>query len=219
MMNRQIIYLLAINKFYTPDYMETDRNTGSEFVSVASSTLSAQLSSILGQISGNWNIAPNVRSEKGDFSDVEVEVALSSQLLNNRLLFNGNLGYRDNTMNNNSFIGDFDLEYLLTRNGNLRLKAYNHYNDQNYYIKSALTTQGVGILFKRDFTTWKELFDIKWRDQFSRRRSETEKAENASSEAISNDSQSKKKKKKKNRKNKKNSSATEPENTRPIAEK
>lgn len=218
MMNRQIIYLLAINKFYTPDYMETDRNTGSEFVSVASSTLSAQLSSILGQISGNWNIAPNVRSEKGDFSDVEVEVALSSQLLNNRLLFNGNLGYRDNTMNNNSFIGDFDLEYLLTRNGNLRLKAYNHYNDQNYYIKSALTTQGVGILFKRDFTTWKELFDIKWRDQFSRRRSETEKAENASSEAISNDSQSKKKKKKKNRKNKKDSSATEPENTRPIAE-
>ena len=122
-------------------------------------------------------------------------------------------------MNNNSFIGDFDLEYLLTRNGNLRLKAYNHYNDQNYYIKSALTTQGVGILFKRDFTTWKELFDIKWRDQFSRRRSETEKTENASSEAISNDSQSKKKKKKKNRKNKKNSSATEPENTRPIAEK
>ena len=31
------------------------------------------------------------------------------------------------------------------------LKAYNRYNDQNYYLKSALTTQGVGIVFKRDF--------------------------------------------------------------------
>ena len=151
MMNRQIIYLLALNRFYTPDYMNTGQNRNNELASVASSTLSSQLTNILGQLSDNWSIAPNFRSEKGDFSDMEVELALSSQLLNNRLIFNGNFGYRDNTMNNNTFIGDFDLEYLLTKSGNLRLKAYNHYNDRNYYIKSALTTQGVGILFKRDF--------------------------------------------------------------------
>uniref|UniRef100_UPI0026EEC5D1 hypothetical protein n=1 Tax=uncultured Muribaculum sp. TaxID=1918613 RepID=UPI0026EEC5D1 len=39
----------------------------------------------------------------------------------------------------------------LNKSGNIRLKAYNRYNDQNYYVKSALTTQGVGIMFKRDF--------------------------------------------------------------------
>lgn len=149
MMNRQIIYLLALNRFYTPDYMNATR--GNEFVSVASSTISSQLSNMLGQLSDNWNIAPNFRSSRGDFSDVEVDVALSSHLLNNRLLLNGNLGYRDKTLNNNSFIGDFDIEYLLNRSGSLRLKAYNRYNDQNYYLKSALTTQGVGIVFKRDF--------------------------------------------------------------------
>lgn len=54
-------------------------------------------------------------------------------------------------MNNNNFIGDFDIEYLLTKSGNFRLKAYNRYNDQNYYIRNALTTQGVGIVFKHDF--------------------------------------------------------------------
>ena len=54
-------------------------------------------------------------------------------------------------LNNNSFIGDFDIEYLLNRRGTIRLKAYNRYNDQNYYLKTALTTQGVGIMFKRDF--------------------------------------------------------------------
>ncbi|MDE6638394.1 MAG: hypothetical protein K2K32_09210, partial [Muribaculaceae bacterium] len=49
------------------------------------------------------------------------------------------------------FVGDFDIEYLLNKNGNLRLKAYNHFNDQNYYLRSALTTQGVGVVFRLDF--------------------------------------------------------------------
>lgn len=150
MMNRQIIYLLALNRFYTPDYMASTTK-GNELVSVASSTISSQLSSILGQLSDNWSIAPNFRSDRGDFSDVEVDLALSSTLLNNRLRFNGNFGYRDKTMNNNTFVGDFDIEYLLNKSGNVRLKAYNRYNDQNFYLKTAQTTQGVGIVFKRDF--------------------------------------------------------------------
>lgn len=152
MMNRQIIYLLALNRFYTPEYMGgTSRNN--ELASVASSTVSSQLTSMLGQISDNLQISPNFKSDKGDFSDVEVNLALSSQLLNNRLLLNGNFGYRDNMVatNNSNFIGDFDIEYLLNKAGNVRLKAYNHFNDQNYYVKNALTTQGVGVVFKFDF--------------------------------------------------------------------
>lgn len=150
MMNRQIIYLLALNRFYTPDYMGSTTK-GNELVSVASSTISSQLSSMLGQLSDNWSIAPNFRSDRGDFSDVEVDLALSSRLLNNRLLFNGNFGYRDDALNASQFIGDFDLEYLLNKSGHLRLKAYNRYNDRNFYVKTATTTQGIGILYKRDF--------------------------------------------------------------------
>lgn len=150
MMNRQIIYLLALNRFYTPDYMASTTK-GNELFSVASSTISSQLSSMLGKLSENWSIAPNLRSDRGDFSDVEVDVALSSRLLNNRLLFNGNFGYRDKSLNANQFVGDFDIEYLLTPKGTWRLKAYNRYNDQNYYVRTATTTQGVGIMFRRDF--------------------------------------------------------------------
>ena len=162
MMSRQIIYLLALNRFYTPEYMSATR--GNELVSVASSTISSQLSSMLGQLSDKFSIAPSFRSDRGDFSDIEVDVALSSHLLNNRLLLNGNFGYRDKSLNNNSFIGDFDIEYLLNRSGSLRLKAYNRYNDQNYYLKSALTTQGVGIVYKRDFD---DIFD--WARRLRRR--------------------------------------------------
>ena len=154
MMNRQIIYLLALNRFYTPEYMGTTANQNEFLTSVASSTIAGQLSNILGKMSDNFSIAPNVRTDRGDFSDVEVDVALSSQLLNNRLLLNGNFGYRDNTYNtsNTNFIGDFDLEYLLNSKGTFRLKAYNHFNDQNYYqLRNALTTQGVGIVWKHDF--------------------------------------------------------------------
>ncbi len=150
MMNRQIIYLLALNRFYTPDYMASTTK-GNELFSVASSTISSQLSSMLGKLSDDWSIAPNLRSDRGDFSDVEVDVALSSRLLNNRLLFNGNFGYRDKTLNTNQFIGDFDVEYLLNPKGSWRLKAYNRYNDQNYYVRTAQTTQGLGIVYKKDF--------------------------------------------------------------------
>lgn len=150
MIQQQVIYLLALNRFYTPEYMASTTK-GNELFSVASSTISSQLSSMLGNLSENWNISPMLRSDQGDFSDVEVDVALSSRLLNNRLLFNGNFGYRDNSLNTNQFVGDFDIEYLLTPSGTWRLKAYNRYNDQNYYYKTAETTQGVGIVLKRDF--------------------------------------------------------------------
>ena len=152
MMNQQIVYLLALNRFYTPDYTNATRSNN-ELTSVASSTLSSHLTNLLGKMSDKWSISPNFRSNKGDFSDMEVDLALSSQLLNNRLLFNGNFGYRDNTYNtrNSNFIGDFDIEYLLNSKGTLRLKAYNHFNDQNYYVRNALTTQGVGIVWKHDF--------------------------------------------------------------------
>ncbi|MBR6746364.1 MAG: translocation/assembly module TamB domain-containing protein, partial [Muribaculaceae bacterium] len=150
MMNQQIIYLLALNRFYTPEYMSTSTK-GNELFSVASSTISSQLSNILGHLSDKVSVAPNFRSDQGNFSDMEVDVALSSRLLNNRLLLNGNFGYRDNMMNSNQFIGDFQIEYLLNRSGSIRLKAYNVYNDQNYYLRTAETTQGVGVMFKKDF--------------------------------------------------------------------
>ncbi len=150
MMSRQIIYLLALNRFYTPEYTGGQSN-GAEWSSMASSTISSQLSNILSQMTDKLDVAPSFRSDKGDFTDMEFDLALSSRLLNNRLLINGNFGYRDKTTSNTQFVGDFDIEYLLNRSGKFRLKAYNHFNDQNYYLRSALTTQGVGVVFQKDF--------------------------------------------------------------------
>ena len=88
-----------------------------------------------------------------------MEMLLSSQLLDNRLLFNGSFGYRNNTyQQKNDFVGEFDLEYKLTPSGEIRLKAYNHANDMYKYLNGALTTQGVGVMFKKDFSHLSEFF-------------------------------------------------------------
>ncbi len=156
LLSRQIIYLLALNRFYTPEngaMGNTGSSGGTELTSVASSTISSHLSNILSSMTDHLMVAPSFRSDKGDFSDVEVDLGLSSRLLDNRLLINGNLGYRDRNVSGQStqLIGDFDIEYLLNKSGNLRLKAYNRFNDQNYYLRQALTTQGVGLVVRRDF--------------------------------------------------------------------
>ena len=73
-------------------------------------------------------------------------------MLNNRLVFNGQFGYRNNVMTQNAnFIGDFDIQYLLTPNGNVSLKMYNQANDR-YFTKNSLNTQGLGIILKKEFT-------------------------------------------------------------------
>lgn len=171
-MNMQILYLLSIGKFYTPENVDGVQNSNM-MSSVLSSTLSGQLNNALSQIidSNNWNFGTNFSTGEKGWTDVEFEGMLSGQLLNNRLLINGNFGYRDNPMANTNFVGDFEAEWLLTRSGDIRLKAYNETNDR-YYTKTNLTTQGIGIIFKRDFNRWSDLFFWrKWWPQHLKERS------------------------------------------------
>ena len=127
--------------------------------SLLSSTISGQLNNMLSHIinSNQWNFGTNLSTGTQGWTDMEVEGMLSGRLLNNRLLINGNFGYRDNQLANTNFIGDFDVQWLLTPSGDISLKAYNQTNDR-YFAKTTLTTQGIGLLFKRDFEHWKELF-------------------------------------------------------------
>ena len=153
--NMQTLYLLGIGKFYTPDYATVSQNSNA-MTSVLSSTLSGQLNNMLSQVinSSNWNIGVNGSTGTNGWTDMEFEGMLSGQLLNNRLLINGNFGYRDNPTVTTNFVGNFDLEYLLTNE--IRMKAYNQSNDR-YYTRTTLNTQGLGIMYKKDFDTWNDL--------------------------------------------------------------
>ena len=163
-MNMQILYLLGIGKFYPSETFGTGQNSDM-MSSVLSSTLSGQLNNALSSIidNNNWNVGTNFSTGEKGWTDMEFEGMLSGQLLNNRLLINGNFGYRENPMANTNFVGDFEAEWLVTRSGEIRLKAYNETNDR-YYTRTNLTTQGIGIIFQKDFEKWNELmFWKRWK--------------------------------------------------------
>jgi len=155
--NLQFIYLLGLGKFYTMDIANANTAEGmANMESLLTSTISNQINNLLSNIiqSDNWNIASNIRTSNalaGDIStweNMEIGGMLEGRLLNNKLLINGNFSYRDNPMYASNFIGDFDVRYLLSNN--LSVKGYNKTNDR-YFTKTALTTQGIGLLFQHDF--------------------------------------------------------------------
>ncbi|NDW12960.1 translocation/assembly module TamB [Bacteroides sp. 214] len=154
----QFLYLLAIGKFYTPNYINIAQSS-KIMPSALFSTLSGQLNNMISQIfnSNNWNIGTNLSTGEEGWTDVEIEGVLSAQLLNNRLLINGNFGYRDNPLANSNFVGDFDVEWLLMPSGEIRLKAYNQTNNR-IMLRNSLSTQGIGIVFRKDFNRWSDLF-------------------------------------------------------------
>ena len=130
--------------------------------SLLSGTISQQLNTVLSNVvkSNNWNFGANISTGDEGFNNAEYEGILSGKLLNNRLLFNGQFGYRDNPNATQSFIGDFDLRYLIFPNGNLAIRMYNQTNDR-YFTRNSLNTQGLGLIMKKDFNGLRDFFGIK----------------------------------------------------------
>lgn len=164
--NLQVIYLLGIGRFMNLDGAATSTGQNSQSQKavngIVSSTISSQFNRVLTSLIGNsnWNIGTNLRTGQMGWDNVDVEGVLSGKLFHNRLLINGNFGYRERFYNTSNFIGDFDVKYLITPTGSIALKAYNKSNDR-YFIQSSLNTQGVGVQFKKDFTNLFEIFGRK----------------------------------------------------------
>ena len=166
-LNQQVVYLLGIGRFYPTGTNNSASREQSEtslaMQSLLSGTISSQISSVLNTVikNDNWNFGANISTGDEGWNNAEYEGTVNGRLLNNRLLINGQFGYRDNVNTaNTNFIGDFDIRYLLMPNGNLALKVYNQTNDR-YFTKSSLNTQGVGIIMKKDFRSIIDLFGKK----------------------------------------------------------
>ena len=168
-MNQQVLYLLGIGRFYSQGQNNANQQNQQDQTSLAmqsilSGTISQQINNVLSNVvkSSNWNFGANISTGDEGFNNAEYEGLLSGRLLNNRLLINGQFGYRDNvnTANGSNFIGDFDVSYLLLPNGNIALKVYNQTNDR-YFTRNSLYKQGIGVIIKRDFNNIAELFGKK----------------------------------------------------------
>jgi len=159
-MNQQMISLLVLNSFSS-----TSGISSSGALSGLSSyeILSSQLSRMLSQISKDFDIGVNYRP--GDqLSPQELELALSTQLFDNRVTIDGAVGTNtyNNTNQTTQIIGDVMVDVKITEDGRLRLKAFNRTNS-TFDVLSGYSpyTQGVGVLFRKDFNYFNELFKKK----------------------------------------------------------
>lgn len=177
-MNQQVLYLLAVGRFYSQSnnsnstlVSQQQNRTSLAMQSILSGTISQQLNTILSSVTKNenWNFGANISTGDEGWNNAEYEGLLSGRMFNNRLLFNGQFGYRDKANATTSFIGDFDLQYLIYPNGNLSVRVYNQTNDR-YFTKNSLNTQGLGIVLKKDFNGWRDLLGIKSRKSKAKKR-------------------------------------------------
>jgi hypothetical protein len=166
-LSRQFLYLLVTNHFYSDLFagssvFSSSTATGTSAMAVTTAEMvSTQLSNMLSKISNDLDIGFVYRPGYKDFNSNEVQVALSTQLLNDKVLINGNFdvtGAGGTSANNEQLIGDFDVEYKIT--DKIRFKVFNRFNDP-YTGKQAPYTQGFGLFYKQDFDKLSDILNKK----------------------------------------------------------
>ncbi len=166
--NTQFLGLLVINSFISDPGMTAAGTQTSNaslgttgLYNTASELLSNQLSNWLSQWSKNFDIGINYRPGlENELSSDQVEMALSTQILDDRVSISSNVGVGGNKNSSNALVGDFTVDIKLNKSGKLRGKAFARNNNdvlltsqQNNY------TTGAGIVYREDFNTIRELFN------------------------------------------------------------
>lgn len=161
---KQFTSLLVLNRF-VPSMTSTTDNTSNTFTSYAYTAginpgdlITSQLSNWLSQLNEDLNVGVNLRSNK-QLKTEEIELMLSTQLLNDRLLIQGNVDVPTNAAAraSNRLVGDVEIEYKINKTGKLRAKAFNRSNEDQLNILSPYT-QGIGIVYREEFDSPIELF-------------------------------------------------------------
>ena len=104
-------------------------------------------------LNDNWSVNTNLKDDR-------VGVDVSTRLLNDRLRIRTNISYGDNFVKpgQQAFMGEFEGEYDI--NTWLMIRAFNRLNQS--FERRAMTTQGVGVVVKKEGRTFKDLFRFRF---------------------------------------------------------
>ncbi len=183
--NKQLLYVLVINQFYDPN-AEMLNQTGTTTNAVGVTTtqmLSNQLSNWISQIVKDVDVGFKYKPGT-EMSGQEIEVALSTQIFNDRLLINGNLGISDKRFNNENLVGDVEVQWKLNKKGTLRIKGFSRKNTDLEAEYGPYTT-GAGIFYTEEFDTFGELMRKIWDDITFKQARERHKAKKAQKKTAS----------------------------------
>ena len=172
---KQFLSLIISNNFL-PDEQSGIVDNSSMLYSNVSEILANQLNNIFQKLNIPLDLGLNYQpNERGN--DI-FDVAVSTQLFNNRVVVNGNIGNRQYSSNStkNNVVGDIDIEIKLDRSGALRLNLFSHSADQYTNYLDDSQRNGVGLTYQTEFNSFGQLlrnmFTSKKKRQENKRREE-----------------------------------------------
>jgi hypothetical protein len=176
-MNEQVFGLLWAGSFLPSNVLQSNSSlalAGEGITNSLSEFLSSQVSSLFSNVISKWvedvdfisDIDFDVgytRATQFDPTDPrgttqgydEWEVRVQPSLLNDRVLIDAgaNYGTGSSIGTGTYFVGDYALEYVLTRDGRLKIRFY-HRNEQT--IEGRKNKLGIGLAWRREFDSFDE---------------------------------------------------------------
>ena len=169
---KQFLYLLIANSFL-PNDDSGIITTGSTNMLYSNMTgiMAGQLNSIFQKLDIPLDLGLNY--QQGTSGNNIFDVALSTQLFNNRVVVNGTIGNRRLLgTTTDEMAGDIDIDIKLDKPGTIRLNLFSHSADQYTSYLDNSQRNGVGIAYQREFNTLRQFFQ----DLFTSREKREEQA-------------------------------------------
>lgn len=176
---KQFLALLVTNNFLPSDQSGIVNNSSMLFSNVTE-IMAGQLNNILQRLDIPLDLGLNYQPNEGG-TDI-FDVAVSTQLFNNRVTVNGNIGNRQYGMSgtNEDVVGDIDIELKLDKAGAIRMSLFSHSADQYTNYLDNTQRNGIGIGYQREFNSLSEML----RDMFLGRKREQRLPENRKTDRI-----------------------------------
>lgn len=148
---------LLVSGNFVPDEQSSIVDNSSLLYSTASEMISSQFNNIFRQLDIPLDLGFNYQPGEAKGQQDVFDVAVSTQLFNNRVVVNGTIG-NGQYDKSNSVVGDIDIEIKLEKKGRLRLNLFSHSTDQYSNYLDDSQRQGIGIIYQEEFNTFRELF-------------------------------------------------------------
>ena len=158
-MSRQFLSLLIIRRFYPDPAIQSAGGSSGSFgfetmgLAAATEFLTNQLSYLLSQWSNSLDV------------DISYQPGMESQNLGVNLItdlwsfhMDYEMGGTKTVENSGNMVGDVTFDIKLNKSGKLRFKAFNRLNER-FKVDQSPYTQGIGLLFREDFNSLKDLFN------------------------------------------------------------
>jgi hypothetical protein len=162
-LNRQIFALVMFRSFWPNQGGANETTSLGGVGSNASELVSSQLGNMLSQLSDDVNIGVNYSQGGADARD-QVSVNMSTQMFNDRVSIDGNVGTSSNTSttgNTSNMVGEFNIEIKVTEDGAVRIKVFNRSNQYLLVTNDVPYTQGVGLFYRKESDNFGDIFKRK----------------------------------------------------------